>query len=103
MFACQWSIDVPYGKQREALQAMKAWGAEKMRSSNFRKSKNRIVVGFIGASASHIVDEYLFESLDDFEKALADMGQPQFRPLSDALAPYIISGSQKWTIYRLVE
>ncbi len=103
MFACQWSIDVPYGKQREALLAMRAWGAEKMRSSNFRKSKNRIIVGFVGVSASHIVDEYLFESLDDFEKALADMGQPQFRSLSDALAPYIIPGSQKWTIYRVAE
>jgi hypothetical protein len=29
MFVCQWHLDVPYGKQGEALAAMRTWGAEK--------------------------------------------------------------------------
>ncbi len=103
MYVCQWSFDVPYGKQREALAAVKAWGEEKMRSSTFRKSKNRLMVGHVGASASRVVDEYLFERLEDFEKALEDMGQPQFRKHSDSLAPFVVAGTQKWTVYRVVE
>ena len=102
MYSCQWSLDVVYGKQKQALDVMKTWGEEKFRSSNFKKSKNRLLAGFIGESASHVVDEYLFESLDDFEKALADMSQPQFRQFSEALAPFIVPGSQKWTVYRVI-
>ena len=104
MFVCQWSLDFVFGKQKEALAVMKAWGAEKFRSSGFRKAKGaRMMVGYVGDSASHVVDEYHFESLDDFEKALADMGQPQFRAHAEALAPYIVPASQKWAIYRVVE
>jgi hypothetical protein len=36
MFVCQWHLDVPYGKQGEGLAAMRAWGAEKFASSEFR-------------------------------------------------------------------
>ena len=102
MYSCQWSLQIVYGKQRLALDAMKAWGEEKFRSSNFKKSKNRVMTGLIGESPSLVVDEYLFESLADFEQALADMGQPQFRQHSEALAPFVVPGSQKWTVYRVV-
>ena len=47
MFVCQWSFDIPFGKQREAIEAVKAWGLEKMRSSTFRKSTNRLLVGHV--------------------------------------------------------
>ncbi len=102
-FVCQWSLEIFYGKQKPALDIMKAWGEEKFRSSNFRVSQNRVMNGYIGSSPSFIIDEYVFESLDDFEKALADMSQPQFRQFSEALAPYIVPGSQKWNIFQIIE
>ena len=43
------------------------------------------------------------ESLADFEAALAGMAAPQFRTHSDALAPYIVPGSQRWVIHRVLE
>jgi len=103
MYVCQWHLDLKYGTQAEALKAMKAWGAEKMRSSEFKRVKStRLLVGHVGPSASHVVDEYVFESLADFEAALAGMTQPQFKPLSDALAPFVVHGSQHWEILRIV-
>jgi hypothetical protein len=103
MLICQWHLEIPYGKQGEAVRIMTAWGKEKMASSEFRRCKGtRLMTGMIGESASHIVDEYLFESLADFEAALAGMGQPQFKPHSDALAPLIIAGSQRWVVYRTI-
>lgn len=103
MYVCQWHLDLVYGKQADALSAMKAWGAEKFASSEFRRARSaRLLVGHVGDSASHVVDEYEFESLADFEAALAGMGQPQFRRHSDALAPFIVAGSQHWKILRVV-
>jgi hypothetical protein len=103
MYVCQWHLDLKYGTQAEALKAMQAWGAEKMRSSEFRRVKAvRLLVGHVGPSASHVVDEYVFESLADFEAALAGMAQPQFKAHSEALAPYVVPGSQHWEILRIV-
>jgi hypothetical protein len=33
MLVCQWHLDIPYGKQGEALAVMRAWGAEKFARS----------------------------------------------------------------------
>jgi hypothetical protein len=104
MYVCQWHLDVPYGRQGEAVRVMKAWGKEKFASSEFRRAKSaRLLAGHLGDSASHIVDEYVFETLADFEAALAGMTAPQFKPHSDALAPFIVPGSQRWIVYRVIE
>lgn len=103
MYVCQWHLEIPYGKQKQVVEIMNAWGAEKLRSSEFKRVKStRLLVGHIGDTASHIVDEYVFETLADFEAALAGMSQPQFKAHSDALAPFIIPGSQKWMVYRVI-
>ncbi len=104
MLICQWHLDIVYGKQAEALRVMRAWGAEKFASSEFRRARgSRLLGGLVGASASHLIDEYTFESLGDFESALSGMAAPQFKPHSDALAPFIVPGSQHWVVYRLLE
>lgn len=104
MLICQWHLDIVYGKQAEAVRIMRAWGADKFAGSDFRLARSaRLLAGFVGPSASHIVDEYSFESLADFEAALASMAGPQFRVHSDALAPLIVPGSQHWVVYRVLE
>jgi hypothetical protein len=104
MLLCQWHLDILYGKQADALRVMRAWGAEKFTSSEFRRARgSRLLAGFIGPSASHVIDEYLFETLADFEAALAGMTAPQFRVHSDALAAFLVPGSQHWVVYRVLE
>jgi hypothetical protein len=63
----------------------------------------RLLAGLVGVSASHVIDEYSFETLADFEAALAGMAAPQFKPHSDVLAPFIVPGSQHWVVYRVLE
>ena len=103
MFLCQWSLDIVFGKQKQALKIIKKWSAEKMRSSNFRKSTgNRVFSGYVVDSAAHIVDEYVFESLEDFQIALADVGKQEFKKFTESIAPYIVSGSQKWMVHKMI-
>ncbi len=104
MYVCQWHLDVPFGKQGEALATLRAWNAENLKSSEFRRAKSlRLLVGNIGPSPSHIVTEAVFENLADYEAALASMGQPQFAAHAQKLAPLVVPGSQHWEIYKLVE
>lgn len=102
MYICQWSLEIVFGKQKQALDIMKEWGAEKFRSSHFSKSRNRVYVGHIGESPSLIIDEYEFEFLEDFTKALSEMGQPQFKQYSDAIAALVVPGTQKWKVFRKI-
>jgi hypothetical protein len=103
MFVCQWHLDVPFGKQAEAVRVMTAWGKEKFASSEFRRAKSaRLLVGHIGSSPSHVVDEYVFDTVADFEAALQGMGAPQFRAHAEALAPFIVPGSQRREVLRVV-
>ena len=59
-------------------------------------------VGHIGESPSLIVDEYEFDELEDFTVALTEMGQPQFKQYSDAIAPLIVPATQKWKVFRVI-
>ena len=88
MLICQWHLDIVYGKQAEAVRIMRAWGADKFASSEFRRASGaRLLAGYLGASASHIVDEYTFDSLADFETALASMSAPHFRAALGSSGP----------------
>jgi hypothetical protein len=79
MIVCQWHLDIPYGKQAEALFA----------SSEFRRARGaRLLCGLLGPSAS---------------TALAGMSAPQFRRHSDALAPLVVPGTQHWIVYRVLD
>ncbi|MCC6866375.1 MAG: hypothetical protein IT280_09485 [Ignavibacteria bacterium] len=104
MFLCQWSLDIKFGKLSEALQIINNWGAEKMNSSNFKKATGcRVYTGYIGETAAHIVDEYVFEHLEDFEIALNDMSQQQFKTFAQQMAEVIIPGTQKWHIFKIIK
>ena len=102
MYICQWGLEIIFGKQKETPAIIKQWGEEKARSSHFKNSKNKVYVGHIGGSPSLIIDEYEFEKLEDFTVALTKIGQPQFRQFSEAIAPLIIPGTQKWKVFRTV-
>ncbi len=104
MFVCQWHLDVPFGRQGEALRILSAWRDEKLVSSEFKRAKAaRVLVGHVGVSASHIIEEYVFESLADLEAGLQGMSGPQFVSQAGALAPLVVPGSQRWEILRIVD
>jgi len=104
MYVCQWNLETPFGKQSDALAVMKKWGQDKFAHSDFGRAKGgRVLVGHVGVSPSAIVDEYLFESMADFERGLDGMRDERFRAHAAALAPFIVPASQHWKIYRVVE
>ncbi len=103
MYVCQWHLDIPFGKQGDAVRIMTAWGKDKVAHSEFRRARDiRLMAGHVGVSPSHIVDEYVFASLADFEAALGGMGAGPFKEHAQALGPLIIPGTQRWDVYKVI-
>ncbi|MBU0508775.1 hypothetical protein KKH27_08065 [bacterium] len=104
MFACQWHVDVPYGKQKEALKILKDWHDEMEASPDYPKDRGaRLTVGHIGVSTSHLVVEHVFDSLADWEKVIEEVATGRYRQYTDALSPIVVPGSQHWKILRIVK
>ncbi|HEY3295546.1 MAG TPA: hypothetical protein VGL38_08905 [bacterium] len=102
MYACQWHFDIPFGKQTEVLDIMKRWEEEIDKDPQSPKGRGRrLMVGHVGASASHIIHEHLVDELSDWDHALKIVATGRFQKYSDSLAPFIVPGSQHWIIYRV--
>jgi hypothetical protein len=103
MFACQWHFDIPFGKQKEVLDLMKKWDAEMVKDPAAPKSRGqRTAVGHIGLSPSHVINEYLVDSVADWEKYMSLVATGRFKGFSDEMAKYITPGSQHWVILRVL-
>ncbi len=103
MFACQWHFDIPFGKQKEVLEILKKWDAEMETSGVLKPQSRRTLVGHIGASPSHIVNEYMVASLVDWDAMMKLVGTGKFQKYSDAIAPYVVPGSQHWMVWRVAD
>jgi hypothetical protein len=103
MLACQWHLDVPFGKQKEVIEIMKKWDAEMESSGLPKPQSHRTLVGHIGTSPTHVINEWVVPSLSDWEAMLKLVGTGKYQKYSESLAPYIVPGSQHWVILRVVE
>ena len=103
MFACQWHLDIPFGKQKEVLDIMKRWDEEMAKATDIPKAVNqRVMVGHIGQSPSHIINEYQVASLADWEAMMKAVATGRWHKHSEELAKYIVPGSQHWVVWRIV-
>jgi hypothetical protein len=103
MFACQWHFDIPFGSQKEVLEIGDQFSKALQDSGNLPKEYGeRVMVGHIGASASHVILEHVVNTIADWEQMLAEVGTGKYRKYSEALAKYIVPGSQHWKIWRIV-
>jgi len=104
MFACQWHFDIPFGKQKEVLDIMKRWDQEMAKATDAPKPRGqRTMVGHIGVSPSHIVNEYVVDSVSDWEKFSNLVATGRFKGFAEEMAKYIVPGSQHWEMLRIVE
>lgn len=103
MFVASWSYDVHYGAKAQALEVLKEFEARK-RECGWRARRARILSGSVGVAEARIVVENEFESLADLEKSWDELHRHDvFRACVEKMQRFVVSGSPRWEIYRLVE
>ncbi len=104
MYLCQWHIDVPFGKQQEALDIMAKWNKAMAEDrKDFPLVSARTLVGHMGVSASHIINEVVVKSLAEWEAGMNVVDTGRFKGFAEEIAKFIAPGSQHWLVYRIAE
>ncbi|MGZ3424804.1 MAG: hypothetical protein ACXVEE_43505 [Polyangiales bacterium] len=99
-FIARWSFEVPFGKKEDAFRILDQW---EQRSRSMGWPPHRALVGSIGVSEAVVESEYQFETLGDLDEAWSKLSDPKFHAWQEEIAPFVVPGSHKWTIYRVHE
>lgn len=104
MFIARWHLTARFGKLDDCISVLRKWEIDVGERIGWKASSVRVLTGFIGASESDIEFEGHFENLTDLEGVLGDMARnPHHREYLMQLENLLVSGTNRWTMYRQVQ
>jgi len=104
MMIARWCIDAKFGHKPEVVESLSRWFDEIGSQIGWTKENSRILVGSVGALESSIITEVTIENLTELSDAwqkLADIDD--HKAWSKNLEPYVVSGTPKWEVYRVID
>jgi hypothetical protein len=103
MFIARWQIEARFGYKQAALDSMKKWIKEVGSKVGWKPDKVRVITGSIGANESTIETEIVIKELRELDEAWAKLGKLKtHRKWGKEFEKYIVSGTARWTIFRVV-
>ena len=104
MMVARWSIDAKFGYKQNVIDLMLRWAREIGPQAGFTAGKLRLLTGSIGAREATIQTEHLVGDLAELNQVWDKLGTiPAHRQWSKDLEPFVVSGSNRWEIYRLID
>ena len=104
MLVARWSIDAKFGHKPVVIESLKNWFRDIGSQIGWTEGNYQILNGSVGVLESTVVSEVTVNSLAELNEAwdkLADIASHKDWSLS--LEPHVVSGTQKWEIFRIVE
>ncbi|HVL55517.1 MAG TPA: hypothetical protein VM491_03370 [Burkholderiaceae bacterium] len=99
----RWQIDARFGHKQKVIEMLQKWNSEIGSQLGVGAEKSRIVTGSIGAAEATIEQEWQVPDLAELERAWAKLGSlAAHAQWGRELEPYVVSGSSRWTIYRVI-
>ncbi len=104
MMIARWCIDAKFGHKPEVVECLSQWFAEIGSQVGWTKENSRILVGSIGAFESSIISEVTIANFTELNDAWQKLGKiDAHKAWSKNLEPYVVSGTPKWEVYRIIE
>lgn len=103
MMIARWSIDAKFGYKQNAVDLMQRWLREIGPQAGFSADKTRLLTGSVGALEATIQSEHLIEDLAELNRAWDKIASiPEHKQWSKDLEPFVVSGTSRWEIYRVL-
>lgn len=104
MMIARWRIDARFGHKEEAIKLMKQWDDEFGSKVGWTSEKMRLTTGSVGVAESAIITEVQIQDLaelnDAFDKISTLEGHAEW---GRQLEPHVVSGTNNWEIYRVIQ
>jgi hypothetical protein len=103
MMIARWSIDAKFGHKPDVLDSLDRWFDQFGSQIGWTRDKYRVLVGSVGALESQIISEITINDLTELDESWKKLGELEgHKEWSKNLEPHIVSGSQKWEVFRVV-
>ena len=103
MIVARWQLDARFGHKQKVIDSIKKWFEEIGSEIGWTLDKVRITTGSVGALESAVNAEIVLENLTELDNSWAKLGNVEgHKAWSVEIEPYIVSGTAKWEIFRIV-
>lgn len=104
MIIARWSIEAKFGHKPEVIAQMKRWMAEIGAQIGWTSDKVRLLNGSVGALESTIQTEIQLNDLAELSASWDKLAKiDSHKDWSKELEPHVVSGTQRWEIFRVLE
>ena len=101
MLIARWQIDARFGQKQKVIDSLSQWTREI--APKIGLAKGRMLSGSIGALEATIENEVEVADLAELERAWAKLATIEaHKQWSKDLEPFVVSGTARWSIYRVV-
>jgi len=103
MMVARWCIVAKFGYKQELLNLMEKWVNEIGSQVGLKKDKMRLLTGSVGGLESMVQTEHIVDDLAELNATWEKLASiPAHKQWSKDIEPYIVSGTNRWEIYRIV-
>jgi hypothetical protein len=103
MMIARWSIDARFGHKQRVIEMMQSWLRDIAPQAGLSAQSTRLMTGSVGALESTIQTEHVIRDLKELDEIWAALaGIPAHQAWGRELEPYVVSGTNRWEIYRLL-
>ncbi|UVK49443.1 hypothetical protein BPNPMPFG_008418 (plasmid) [Mesorhizobium sp. AR07] len=101
MLIARWQIDARFGHKQNVIDAVLKWTQDIALQVGLLSG--RMLTGAIGALEATVEHDWEVESLVELERARVKLGGIEaHKQWSKDLEPYVVSGTSRWTIRRVL-
>ncbi len=103
MIIARWHIDARFGHKQTVLNSLKNWCRDIATQIGWTPDKVRITTGSVGALESTVELEVSIEDLSALDAAWSKLDTIEaHKKWGKDIESYIVSGTPRWEIYRVV-
>ncbi|MDA7086132.1 hypothetical protein PH586_07020 [Pseudomonas sp. SA3-5] len=103
MMIARWSIDAKFGYKQDVIDLMQRWIRDIAPQVGLSADKMRLLTGSIGALEATIQTEHLINDLTELNQVWEKLATIEaHKQWSKDLEPHVVSGTNRWEIYRVL-
>ena len=103
MMIARWQIEARFGHKQTVIESLKRWFEEIGTQIGWTPDKVRIVTGSVGALESTVQAEVQIEDLAELDASWEKLGTIEaHKKWSEDIEPYVVSGTPRWQVFRVV-